>query len=170
MNAIFLDFDGVLNDKDYFYRSEEKIEKFKRDTNFEEKWYDDFELCADKLMLHFDPSKLELLQEIVDETDSKIVIISSWREMIEYPFVEKRLKDYGLPIMGRIVDHNKDRGKGIRNYLKIHKEIDNYIILDDETKEYTESELSHLVKTDFFKSGLNEEHKDETIKRLRKKI
>ena len=168
MKVIFLDFDGVLNDNNYFDRAQEKIEKFKKDTNFEDNWYDDFDLCADKLMLHFDPEKLTLLKELTEATDSKIVIISSWREMIEYPFVEKRLKDYGLPIIGRTVDHNRDRGKGIRNYLKIHKEIDDYIILDDETREYQEEELRHLVKTDFFIEGLNKATQKEAIKRLKR--
>lgn len=72
-----------------------------------------------------------LLKEVLDETDSQIVIESSWAT-----YDEKRMK-YLLSLVGldqyyvgNAIGYNKR--EGVNRFLKLHREIDNYVIIDDE--------------------------------------
>ena len=61
---------------------------------------------------------------------------------------------------------NGNRGEEIRTYLKEHKEIERFIILDDDIfKDFYELE-DYLIKTDFCNGGLTEEHAEEAINLL----
>ena len=60
-----------------------------------------------------------------------------------------------------------NRDKEVRNYLKAHTDIENYVIIDDMYELYYTNELiEHLVITDEFE-GLTEEKKLEVIEMLK---
>lgn len=177
MNIIFLDIDGVLNSDEFFNEERLKIIEEFNSTKLNNKnlyMIDDFDLLADWAMLRIDFSKLELVKELANITDSNIVIISSWRTLEFYPFIEQRLKELGLPIVGKIEDEIKkdsfiryDRGKGIKDYLK-NKQVNNYIILDDETRDYDKILLNRLIQTDY-RVGLTIKNINKSITMLSKK-
>ena len=123
-----------------------------------------------------DPEKVELLLKIVEETDAKIVISSSWRSH-NIEATRKKLGD--LPFMKYVVDvtprftyrdSNGDswsvaRGTEINHWMMNHEnEVDNYVILDDEN-DMLISQLPHFVQTDIY-TGLGEEHVQKAIEIL----
>lgn len=124
---------------------------------------------------------LRLLKEIIDKTNAKVVISSSWRigccrnsrESIFgnrlYNKLEKRLKDYGIDIYDITPSLNSgtQRGDEIREWLSKNP-TDNFIILDDDSDmcEYVDTE--HFIHTTY-NHGLTRELKDKAIDVLMKK-
>ena len=152
MNIMFLDIDGVLNDTDYYKKIYNEIhDKYNR---FESQFR------------HIDIDKLKILKEITKETNSYIVITSSWKSLSIYQEIKNYLISLGIPIIGETKDSNSNRGEGIKNYIK-ENNVEKYVILDDDIfEDYDEELLSNLVKTSFMKGGLNEEHKILIIKKF----
>lgn len=161
---IFLDIDGVLNCRNTFKeRKEERVFYNK----FLEK--NDFNL-AKISMCDIDFEKLQLLKYIVLETNAKIVISSSWKKLRYYLLIEELLINKGLPIIGVTPYINNKRGTEIKKYL-VENKVENFIIMDDEIfDDYDDELINHLVKTDFYDEGLNEEKADEAINLIRKKL
>ena len=81
-------------------------------------------------MTSIDMSKVALVREICEQTNSKIVIISSWKSLSIYDELEKELIKTGLPIIDKTIDMKNRRGTEIKNYLDSH-ELENYVIIDD---------------------------------------
>ena len=161
---IFLDIDGVLNCKNTF---KEKKEERVFYNKFLEK--NDFNL-AKISMCDIDFEKLELLKYIVLETNAKIVISSSWKKLRYYLLIEELLINKGIPIIGATPYINNKRGTEIRKYLS-ENEVNDFIIIDDEIfNDYDDELINHLVKTDFYNEGLNEEKAYEAINLIRKKL
>lgn len=129
-------------------------------TTLQSHWY----LC---------PSKMNLVKEIIEATDAKIVISSSWRrhtleKTIEHitninnPFVGNNpfsLVDYVVgitPCMYAFKERNSDkhykvfRGEEIRGYLDENEDITNYVILDDDT-DMLLCQKDHFVHTNAIK-------------------
>lgn len=50
----------------------------------------------------------------------------------DYRYLVSKLAQYGLKISGHTVDSNWNRAKGIKEYLELHPNIDEYVILDDQ--------------------------------------
>ena len=165
MNIIFLDIDGVLNSLNYFIERHPKVLEL-----YAHEDYDNNALLKMKrLMLDIDIKKLNILKEIVEETNSYVVVISSWKSLGTFPYVMNKLIDMGIPIIGKTDDYNSNRGEGIKRYIK-ENNIENYVILDDEIfEDYDEEILKHLVKTSFYEDGLEVKHKEKAIKKLIKK-
>ena len=61
MDVIFLDIDGVLNDKDYFIERHPKVLEFLKKNRLN----NDNETLVKRMMLDIDPNKLEILKEII---------------------------------------------------------------------------------------------------------
>lgn len=163
MKIIFLDIDGVLNSQNYFIKTH-------KDNLIYHKVYDyqNVEQYQKLKVLDLDFEKLELLKKIVGETNCKIVVTSSWRNLRFWPLVEEYLINKGLPIID-VTPCLNGRGEEIRTYLKEHGEIENFIILDDERfRDFNELE-NYLVKTDFYGDGLTEEHVYDAIEILNSK-
>jgi len=161
---IFLDIDGVLNCRNTFKeRKQERIFY----SRFLEK--NDFNL-AKISMCDIDFEKLQLLKYIVLETNAKIVISSSWKKLRYYLLIEELLINKGIPIIGATPYINNKRGTEIRKYLS-ENEVNDFIIIDDEIfNDYDDELINHLVKTDFYNEGLNEEKAYEAINLIRKKL
>ena len=135
MKVIFLDIDGVLNVIPQGH---------------------------DKFGAIFHTHLVENLKRIIDETGAKIVISSTWRMGNELPGMIDMWKKRNLP--GEVVGITPNfmvkygttlcRGKEIDAYLKEHPEVENYVILDDDS-DMEEHQLNNFVMT----SG-NVDHED----------
>ena len=116
MKVIFLDVDGVLN-------SSQDGFTIKLGTN----------------------KHLELLKQIVDKTDAKIVLSSSWRiNNKTKSFIENKLNEYGMSIISSTPDLGSSRGEEIKSWLRETIDfIDSFVILDDDSDmdEYTRASL-----------------------------
>lgn len=157
MKIIFLDVDGVLNSIDDFLIRKEK---------------------GDITNVAVEDRPLKLLKEIVDETNAKIVVSSSWRigckrsgkESIFggnlYTKLVNRLKDYNMEVYDITPCLNGDvcRGDEIREWLT-NNQVDNFIILDDDTDLCEFLHTKHFIKTTY-QHGLTEETKNLAIKAL----
>ena len=168
MNVIFLDIDGVLNDADFF--EEKKINCELLWTEFSKAdRLNNIEYIILSKKTELDLSKMLLLKNIVDMTDAKIVFVSAWINTRSFLLVEEYFNSLGIPIEGNIDTATSIRGLGIKKYIAEHK-VNNYIIIDDEIFDTYDDELKeHLIHTNFYNGGLQEEHADEAIYRLRKK-
>lgn len=147
MKLIFLDIDGVLNT---CYTKE------KTSTN----------------IVFVEDRKIEILKKIIDSTNAKIVLSSTWRigwrylelgltnhDMIR-DFIELRdkLRDFGIELYSKTPITNKSRGEEIKMYLDSTKDnIDSYAIIDDIGGRRLRPVSSHLLQTSDFK-GLEEKH------------
>lgn len=155
MNIIFLDVDGVLNNiKD----AEEQYERILTPiVGFD--W-------------PFSKRSLNVLKRIVDETDAKIVVTSTWRlreqgrktllsELEKYDLKEK--------VIGWTPNLKAfNREEEIIAYLKSNEYTNlNFIILDDEVRWYKDLK-EYVIKIDAY-LGLNEEHLEPSINLLKSK-
>lgn len=155
MNIIFLDIDGVLNDKEHFIRVNDMFDTKKLNN-------------IDRRLIYIDCTKLNLLKEICDLTGSKVVVTSSWKFLDNYNEIEAKLIELGIPIIGKTKYLSYERGKGIKEYIE-ENNIKSYIVLDDQIfEDYDKELLNHLVKTSFDYGGLTIDHKDEIVKKLTK--
>lgn len=122
---VFFDYDGVLNNPFYLHIARDK-EPFEKD---------------------FDPKKVQILARICQNLNAVAVATSSWRhnpEAIIY------LREHQIPVIAA-TPMAKDRGREIKAYLKqSYKRTGHrhhYIIIDDETSEYTAEQMNHLIYT-----------------------
>lgn len=151
---LFLDIDGVLN----FYEATAR--------------------CG--IYIGIEDEKVALLKKIVDATEAKIVLSSTWRLGIDnkghrlekhVPYLKKKLGKYGLeiydktPVCGKNSNH---RGQEINSWLKSHPEIKEWVVLDDEWFiDFNQYDIApHLVQTYFYGSGLTEDDVEKAIKIL----
>lgn len=163
---IFLDIDGVLN-------SEHTLED--RSTS-------DASIICDQY--------LENLRNIVEKTDAKLVLSSSWRVYFESNINDPE-HSYGVQLVQALAKHNlklhnatpfikgqfsNERGLEIKTYINQHK-IKNYVVIDDE--EFSDFEkhldMSRFVQTTFGNEtttieneGLNKKIAEEVIEILNK--
>lgn len=134
--VIFLDIDGVLNSLKTFVKHPFS-------------------------MLGIDKQYVKIFNRIIEETEAKVVLSSTWRHN---PNWKKIMKDNGLKcdFLGRTGDLNGIRGKEVKKWLEEHPETTKYAILDDDSDFYSSQPL---FKTSF-KTGLTEKIADKIIKYL----
>lgn len=140
MKVIFCDFDGVLNNS-----------KTPSSTNHE------------GLLLMSDPIMVFMLNLIVDRTDAKLVLSSSWRHD---PTWRKTMSANGIvfDFLGRTPSlPNGPRSEEIRRWLKDNPQVTKYAVLDDDRD-------ADLGDGSFFKTsweiGLTQQIADEVEKYL----
>ena len=159
MKVIFLDFDGVLN-----------CVKSKSRAPFSQLiWY-----------VGLDSDKMRNLAKIVQETDAKIVLTTTWREHYtigaykqEDPvgkYVNNKFRKVELKIYDKIEPGRRfNRGRGVKKWLEEHPEVTDFVILDDEEMGYyNDYDLfdPHFVKTFWDGHGLTENCVNAAIKIL----
>lgn len=166
--VLFLDIDGVLNSIDYMRRRE---------------------LAGDAMIaMHatqddpgqaIDPDAVQLLNEIVERTDARICVSSSWRKLYTIPVLQHILRQRGLRarLIGRTPDiwrlpeiqiahGHRCRGHEIQYWLDRHKRyaIEQFAIVDDS------SDMAHLkhrfVQTTIDR-GLEREHVEQLVALLK---
>jgi hypothetical protein len=158
---IFLDFDGVLNNKGSFLWEARRRER--HPDNFKKKPLNQT-LC---------PINTSNFQFILDQTvdlDVKIVISSNWRILFKLTWLKKKLKSYGIDskkVIGKTPDLRiRPRGMEISQWLDAQKEaISDYIILDDDDDGLSDYHADHFIKTDW-NAGLTFERALKAIRRL----
>lgn len=162
MNYIFLDIDGVMNNRiDWMYKVDNNTEQFRSHRMF----------CD---------TAWQMLSDVVKETGAKIILSSSWRislvqegEIIKpkrfrEASVSKLLeyfKNYNIPLVGLTTGKYDYRGKQIIEYVKTHFTLeDKWIVLDDEVygiRGYVADD--QIIDTDF-ETGLLPEHCERIVK------
>lgn len=139
MKVIFLDFDGVINN-------------FNND-----------------LLVDFD--NVKYLLEIIKCSGAKVVATTSNKygfqkhgsEGIGYYRYVKKLKEYGIDVLDVTPCCNLDRELEIVSYLKMHPEVSEFLILDDDYIIYNLKE--HQVFLDLYR-GICEEHVEPSLRIL----
>lgn len=141
MKIIFLDVDGVLNSE---------LDSFD--------WYVQTDY-------HF-----ELLKSLVDKTQAKIVLSSSWRKSKDsLETIKSRLQDFGIDVYDvtpSINSPDSKRGDEIRQWIDMQQDtsITSFVIIDDNSDmcEYTNT---NLVQTDI-KIGFQKQDYEKALKML----
>lgn len=141
MKVIFLDFDGVI-------------------TTYDSKW-------------KIDMNNIKIINDICDKTNAKIVVTSSWRigyrgdvlafngyltqYIIEHNYLDN-VQDIFDKFIGNIVGMTDSvgtcRGNEIKSYMSEHPEVENYVILDDDS-DMCDYQLFNFVQTDTYE-GITE--------------
>ena len=135
MKIIFLDIDGVLN-------CSSTKERFNEYIGVEQ-------------------SKISLLKEIVEATNAKIVLSSTWRlnmlwykqginvKLDEYNYLVDELAKQGLAIFDITPSHKDSwRGREIQEWLDTTTEkIDGYVVIDDDIYDIAKEHRGHLLTT-----------------------
>lgn len=145
MKVIFLDVDGVLNCQSSKSR------------------------CGG--FIGIDADKVKRLRIIVEATNARIVLCSSWKSGWEKRYKEdqnelanyldRKLKRERLQIIDKTTKANGSyRGEGIMRWIGEHN-VDTFIILDDDDFDYAECGISSRhIKTKFYddNGGLQDRH------------
>lgn len=123
-----------------------------------------------------DEEKLSLLKEIIDNTNAKIVVSSSWK--VGYDNVDKFIETLGGRRKSETIKNNGNvfqwfcdniyditdsngswRGDEIQRWIDVHKEeIESYVILDDDS-DMRENQLFNFVQTDGYEGITSREVK-----------
>ena len=145
---LFLDIDGVMNSFDDYNMTGEEFLKKINDISFV-----------------ISKEQIDLLNEIVEKYNPKIVLSSYWRTRYPIPKVNKIFKENGFK--GAVIaktdekgEEHKDRWNQIKRFIDKNN-VESYIILDDDS---LGNEAKNHIKTDSYK-GMQKEH-IEKIKRM----
>lgn len=136
MKVIFLDVDGVLN-------NETLAAEIGWGGHFEE--YEE----ATRDRIRWFQKSVDNLRSIVEETDSQIVISSTWRVHFSVKKFKEMFAVYGwdnAPVIDRTPITRKSRGIEINRWLVDHK-VEGYVIIDD-YPDFLPEQNSHFVETD----------------------
>ena len=185
MKIIFLDIDGVLNCENAYIAGDCKYQEFI--------WEDGRKDYYKK----FCPKSKKLLNKLINETDSKIVISSTWRHSgLEFMRKVWELEEMEGEIIGITPSLRNDifnipRGSEIKYYLEhslkfshinwdkdmqsdIIKEsgVENYIIIDDDSDMLYQQKdhFVHVLPSPRNKDGFNQEYYEEALDKLKKDI
>lgn len=136
IKVVFLDFDGVLNSKRYF------------ETH-------------SSVGMAIDSTRLVLLKQIIDATDAKIVLSTSWRQhwqkdSCEYNEIDKVFEEAGLTVYDKTPWKNNNRYDEISEWLSSNQNVKNYVVLDDEPFEKGIF-INHFILTSRLRDGLDED-------------
>ena len=84
--------------------------------------------------------------------ETYIILISSWKNGFisshnekntpQIKELEAQLDRYGIRIVGKVCDNR------YRDYLKEHPSIKEYVVVDDDIKEYSSKDIPHLRLVD----------------------
>lgn len=100
------------------------------------------------------PEKIRLISRLTSETQSKIVISSSWRYCYSISEIQNLFLNSGwntkeIPIIGMTPETKNEficRGKQIQNFLDSRDNIKKYVIIDDRD-DMLKHQIPFLVKT-----------------------
>lgn len=158
---LFLDFDGVLNHEAWLRQ-----------------WHDRSVISPQDDSDMLDPSRIALIDRIVRETGTDIVISSTWRRMFILGELNRMLRDRGLSkdIVGKTPTGSgppkylTNRGSEINVYLSTslwEGEVDSFVIVDDDSD--MDPHADRLVQTDYV-GGIEEHHIPRIISQLERPL
>lgn len=145
MNIIFLDCDGVVNSQNWMLKtSPQNFIRSSKDYD----WHRDF----------IDPATIQVLNKLVDESNVKFVLSSTWRKNTELDIICDAFTYHNFK--GEIIDKTpvdmKCRGAEIEYWLKnTLLPINSFAILDDDSD--LDPFMRRLVKTNYL-YGLEAAH------------
>ena len=166
MKVIFLDIDGVLNSINYMHKLIDK--------NVHE--------YENNIYQFIDEESVDIIKHICQQYNIKLVITSSWRHFdldstIDYFNQEENKKlhpliPYIIGVTPRLWIENNyggskflDRGYEIKKYLNEHKDITQFVIIDDDTDMLPEQfEYCVFIDNEF---GLNKNHIPKILNKLK---
>lgn len=128
MKILFLDIDGVVN----------SVRSATAQGGYP--WAVD-----EPSMRLFDPVAIALIKKLCDETETKIVLSSTWRMMFDAVQFGKKL---GLPIIDKTPVMGSARGQEIKAWLVLN-EHPKYAIVDDD-EDMLEEQKAFFVRTDSY--------------------
>lgn len=140
MKVVFLDFDGVLNSRGYL------------------------SACGEVGVV-INPANMEILKEIIEKTNARIVLTTSWREHWSRQAAERDnvgeeihavFHKYNLEIYDKTPTLPGRREGEIQHWLETHPETEQFVILDDQLLS-GEFLKGHFIKTSDYFGGLNQE-------------
>ena len=145
MKVLFLDFDGVLNNS-------------KHQSSIK------YGSSAVKIDI-FDADCINQLKRILDATQCKVVISSSWRRFFDYDNLVDLFLRYDIhdTIIGTTPRLATYRGNEIQAWLDSNPGVEKFVILDDDADMV--HLLPHLVQTNW-DYGLTEKEADKAIEML----
>lgn len=153
---IFLDFDGVLNSREYRSIRAPLDPKFGWSTPEHEDW-------------SLDRSAILRLNRVAEVPGVAVVVSSMWRLLRSRADLRGILMRNGFT--GRLIDKtpvSKTRGAEVREWLRLTSQaIQSFVILDDDD-DFAEFGLDRLVQTSK-DLGLTDEHADKAIELLSKR-
>jgi hypothetical protein len=138
-NILFLDFDGTTIPS-YYIKALEQLEKVSNNTL----------KSKDKFGSYFHPDCMNYINQIIVEFNLGIVITSTWKNDMGLSKLQDmwKYRGYKGEIVG-ITNFSKNlnkRGLEIKEYLNNNPHIDKYIIIDDMSEKFFESEqLNNLI-------------------------
>lgn len=167
IKVLFLDIDGVLNSNDYFNSIKNNQDEYEE----------------------IDESKVILLKKIIDKTNAKIVLSSTWRELNHrrldknnpkydgnnhpmFQYLIDILKKYGLEIYSEIPIIDGNRPHEICEWIKQNNFKGNFVSIEDDFgfDNYKQYGIEYsLISTSFYLpkyGGLQQEHVEKAIKKL----
>ena len=108
LKLIFLDFDGVMNNRRYnLYRNIHHLPK------------------KDEFGVLFDPNCVAALKHIIDETGAEIVVSSSWKDYMNMDEIRDMWRKRNLP--GTPIDVtptiSQHRGEEIEAWISAHPDL-----------------------------------------------
>ena len=145
MKVIFLDFDGVLNSEKYLRTCEQDG-------------------------IAIDMSRLQLLKMVVEATNAKIILSTSWREHWETDGncdaigqeINRIFAQFGLQIFGKTQHLGGSREREVEQWLATHPQTTNFVVIDDR---FMDSEIirGHFVKTANYRDGFDQQNVKQAI-------
>lgn len=150
-SVIFLDIDGVLNSKKYCTEMFEKTRQCKLE-----------DLKPNSLIREMDPEIIKRVAKLASDTDSSVVLSSSWKHMwndsVSNGFAKADMQlmfeTFGLHVEDQCTPcaRSGSRPVEIKMFLDAHKEVKHWVSLDDDyfPYEYARAGLpKNLVRTKY---------------------
>ena len=165
---IFLDIDGVLNDYysingTFLSEYEDRlntVRKSKLNYVKNKSEINDFIVQS----FYFDTDKIQLLNDIVEKTNSQIVVTSTMRNdknLIDYFVVRGFI--YSDKIIGVTPFNSEPRGIQILNWIEEHNFKGTYLVVDDDSSDIK----CYIPDKNYIKvKGLNDYYKNKIINKL----
>lgn len=154
---VFLDIDGVLWDWNYLLKNNIK---------------------SSGIISTFCPESIDalnyLIETLLQEYKPELVISSTWRHDMLQTVSALKKNGYNIKacrILSTEISKTPDkRALEILSYLKSRKETENFVIIDDEWFDFKQHfDISHIIKTDMFKGGLDRQKVDNFLKLFKNK-
>lgn len=173
-SVIFLDIDGVLNSKKYCTEMFEKTRCCKLE-----------DLKPNSLIREMDAEIIQRVARLASETDSSVVLSSSWKHMwddsvsngLAKADMQLMFETFGLHVEDEATPNAKSENRPIeiKMFLDAHKEVKRWVSLDDDyfPYEYVRAGLpKNLVRTKYDNGdkygGFTSEYYDKAYEILRK--
>lgn len=176
MRIIFLDMDGVLNSNSFFKREDSN---YRESYPVDDRRWEGYAGSDEWWLKMIDPASVKRLNRIIDRTNARVVISSSWRYHCDPTMMQRLLKIKGFkgevigrtplnPELPKSFQHTGLRGTEIEVWLvkNIHLKVADYFVILDDIGPGNFGHLSkHLVRTTW-EYGLLDEHIPKAVSML----